>query len=208
MNWSSPINSKRKDFTRILAALLAMLGISGSKNIERQLRPIESAIRRLIFIAAHGMVAKPNVKRMMPKGLKIERKTENKRLSFKLFDSRYCPPSAQAFGTTIVKVKTYTRNPFNMFDQIYWPQQPKKKPERHCKERIEAAQHALDHLPQQARRLVQTLARNKIKTPPNFMSPLRPGRAPGYKEHDRSEINELLYECQHLALEVVKADTS
>ncbi len=78
--------------------------------------------------------------------------------------------------------------------------------------RLQAVKSALDDLPRQARRLVRLEERRKA-TPDlaldvKFKSPLRPGRPPGYRKKPIHEVDEILADCDDLAWEAMKPDTS
>ena len=70
MDWARAIERNSEALKGIVAALFAMLGISGTATVARipqplhsavlrVLRPAESAVRRLVVIAARGLVVKP-----------------------------------------------------------------------------------------------------------------------------------------------------
>jgi hypothetical protein len=69
MDWARAVEINRVALSRIVAELLAMVGLMSTVKMERLLRPAESALRRLIVIAARGLVVQPSPKRPMPKGL-------------------------------------------------------------------------------------------------------------------------------------------
>ena len=82
MDWAKAIEINHAALTRIVLGLIAMVGIveGGAgvllpqplyRAVARVLRPAESAVRRLIVIAARGLVVKPSSLRPMPKGLAI-----------------------------------------------------------------------------------------------------------------------------------------
>ena len=98
MDWDRAIERNRQPLLRIVASLFAMIGLSEDGQVERLarplyravllvLRPAEAAVRRLIIVAARGMVVKPSPKRSAPAGLRIAGKG-GARLSFRLFDPR------------------------------------------------------------------------------------------------------------------------
>ena len=80
--------------------------------------------------------------------------------------------------------------------------------------RVQALRFALDHLPQQARRLARWKAKRELerqaeKPRPGRLSPFRPGYAPGYHRSSRQEVDDILSECHHFAREAWDApDTS
>src|SRR5687767_2063811 len=98
MDWARAIEINQTALTRIVAALIAMVGLAAGgavaglpRPVYRAalgvLRPAESAVRRLIVIAARGVVAKPHAVRPMPAGLTLAR-NGGTRASFQLFDAR------------------------------------------------------------------------------------------------------------------------
>ncbi|MGB8817354.1 MAG: hypothetical protein WCC66_05470, partial [Rhizobiaceae bacterium] len=74
--------------------------------------------------------------------------------------------------------------------------------------RLQALQRALDNLPAQARRLARWQARRdsvlrggttrKITR----LSPFRPGRPPGFRQHPIHDVDDILLECHNLMLDV------
>ena len=98
MDWARAIERNSEALKGIVAALFAMLGLVGEATVSRLprsvyyagmrvLRPAESAMRRLIIIAARGLVVKLAPSRPMPKGHMIG-KGGTPRSSFQLFDTR------------------------------------------------------------------------------------------------------------------------
>ncbi|MBZ0218125.1 MAG: hypothetical protein K8F25_16330, partial [Fimbriimonadaceae bacterium] len=79
MDWDLVIKRKSEALDAVVAGLFAMLELSGEATVSRLpravyfavlrvLRPAESAVRRLIVIAARGLVVKVAPSRPMPKG--------------------------------------------------------------------------------------------------------------------------------------------
>ena len=104
MDWARAIEINRTILTRIVAALIVMVQSGGGglparlprpvyRAVLLVLRPAEAAVRRLIVIAARGVVAKPYPSRPMPAGLEMSR-CGGARTSFPLFD----PPQRSDFG--------------------------------------------------------------------------------------------------------------
>ena len=73
--------------------------------------------------------------------------------------------------------------------------------------RLQALKLALEDLPRQAKRLARWQQRRKHAPDHKFMSPLRPGRPPGYRRKPIHEVDEVLIECDGLAWEAMKPDT-
>jgi hypothetical protein len=74
--------------------------------------------------------------------------------------------------------------------------------------RLQALKSALEDLPRQAKRLARWQQRRKEAPGHMFLSPLRPRRPPGYRRKPIHEVDEVLIECDDLAWEAMKPDTS
>ena len=218
MDWDLAIKRKSEALNAIVAALFAMLGLVGEATVSRipkplhsavlrVLRPAESAVRRLIIIAARGLVVKVAPSRPMPKGLKIGKGGGGRLPAFQLYDTRkYFPELRQH------RVK-YAKNPprihFFEYDPrvaALWPspQPPQSAPApaplppdglvnaERITRRLQALKSALDDLPRQARRMARWRVRRENMPNPKFKSPLRPGRPPGYRRRVVHEVDELL----------------
>jgi hypothetical protein len=226
MNWNEIITRNQMTLIRIVAELFALIGLASGGVLvklpqqlhlkaQRILRPAESAVRRLIVLAAHGLVVKLRPRCAMPLGKVIARKSSSK-MSFRLFDQskRFegMPPAPQPSPFyQLLDVKTYTRNPFNIFDKMYWPKAENPKPERFlgkqfCR-RLEALKFALENLPGQARRMARLIARRKLMKGV-FQNPLRAGRAPGHAKNSKTEINEILGDLHYFANDALRHNTS
>jgi hypothetical protein len=209
MDWNRAIEINRLALARIVGELFALLGVVSGVALQRVLRPAESALRRLIVIAAYGLVVKPRPTRPMPKGLVITRKATG-RNSFQLFDARKNFNFVTPENARVVIVKTHTRNPYNPFDQMYWPK-PIPKPVdsvAHLSRRVAAMKFALETIPRQALRLVRWQAKREAMTAPQFTHPLRPGLPPGYATKPKREIDFILKECHGLAWDVEYRNSS
>ncbi len=106
LDWDVAIKRNSEALNGIIAALFAMLGLKarprfrGFRNplhraVLRVLRPAESAVRRLIVIAARGLVVKLAPSRPMPKGQIIGKGGGSRLPSFQLFDTRKYFPELQ-----------------------------------------------------------------------------------------------------------------
>lgn len=221
MDWARAIEINRLALARIVAELFALIGVVAGSAVEhlpdsqylaakRLLRPVESALRRLIVIAARGLVVNLPAKRPMAKGLVIVSETSGK-MAFRLFDKRRRFAFATPENPLVVKVKTYTSNPFNPFCSLS-PLRPAERSDRpnalHLSRRLAAVAHALENLPQQASRLARWKARRKSIKTPTFTSPLRPGPPPGHRTKPKAEIDFVLQECHALAVDALREDSS
>ena len=201
MDWNRAIDVNQVALARVVAEIYALLGIVSGLAIERMLRPAESALRRLIVIAAQGLVVKSRAVLSMPKGLVITRKSDGRK-SFQLFDPRKNFTFIIPENTAVVMVKTHTQNPFNPFDQMYWSKPKIAANTDHISRRLSAFKHALETIPQQAIRLVRWQAKREAMKNPKFTNPLRPGRPPGYRPQPKRDVDYILKECHGLAWDV------
>jgi hypothetical protein len=230
MDWELAIKRNSEALNRIVAALFTMLGLDGTEMVARLprsvhsvvlrvLRPAESAMRRLIIIAARGLVMKLAPSRPMPKGHMIG-KSGAPRSSFQLFDPRKNFPELRQH-----RIK-YTRNPprihfFGSDPRVaaLWPApQPAPVPvpppddglvnAERLSRRLHALKSALEDMPHQARRMARWRVRRENMKNPKFKSPLRPGPPPGRRKRQIHEVDEVLADCHALAWEAMKPDTS
>jgi hypothetical protein len=224
MDWDLAIKRNSEALKGIIEALFAMLGLDGTDTVGRippvlhravlsVLRPAESAMRRLIIIAARGLVVKVAPSRPMPKGQMIG-KGGAPRSSFQLFDTRKNFPELRQH-----RVK-YAKNPprihFFPYDTLRPAPQPAPAPipsdglvnAERLSRRLQALKLALDDLPRQARRMARWRVRRENMKSPKFKSPLRPGPPPGRRKKPIHPIDEILADCHWLAWDAMKPDTS
>ncbi len=99
MDWDLAIKRNSKALKSIIEVLFALLGLDGADAASRipralhsavlgVLRPAESAQRRLIVIAARGVVVELAPSRPMPAGKVIGKGRGNSLPAFQLFDPR------------------------------------------------------------------------------------------------------------------------
>jgi hypothetical protein len=221
MDWARAVDRNHLSLTRIVAEIFALLGLAAGATVEyfppalyraaeRLLRPTESALRRLIVIAARGVVAEVTPKRLRSKGPKTSRK-ESRRMLFRLFDTRKRFEFNRLENPLVVHVKTYTRNPFNPFDKMYLRQPEKIAVDTrasHLCRRLAAVALALESIPHQAKRLARWQARRTTMVKPKFTSPLRPGAPPGFRAKPTAEVDFVLQECHGLAWDVLCENSS
>jgi hypothetical protein len=233
MDWVRAIEINHSALSRIVAALVAMLELAGKSAAERLpmplyravvrvLRPAESAVRRLIIIAARGVVVKVPVSRVMPKGLVIVPRggagRGGGRIAFQLFDTR------KRFAE-LAPVKMSRFRVLSLGDNHLVPLfQPRPSGPRPVKRavaapdgtvsasrlhrRLAAITQALDDLPHQAQRMARWKIRRARLDRLVFKTPLRPGRPPGHRKKPKHEVDLVLKECHALACDVLRQDTS
>jgi hypothetical protein len=230
MDWARAIERNRDALAGIVAALFAMLGLVGDATVARisrdlhravlrVLRPAESAVRRLIVIAARGLVVKLPPARPKPNGRTSRKGGGTPGTSFQLFDPRMRFDFRQR--RTDPRANPRVLFPWNdpHLSPLWQRPQPVAAPVprsetqvdagRLCG-RLQALKTALADLPGQARRLARWRARRERMRArrPTFTSPLRPGRPPGYRKKPRHEVDEVLGECHRLARDATRHDTS
>ena len=227
MDWARAIERNSEALKGIVETLFAMLGLGDTDMVARLprsvhsavlrvLRPAESAMRRLIVIAARGLVVKLAPSRPMPKAAgPIGKGGGSRRPSFQLFDPR------KNFAELRQHRRRFTRNPprihFFPYDTLS-PARPAAadappppdglvNAER-LSRRLQALKLALEDLPRQARRLARWRVRREKAPSPKFKSPLRPGHPPGYRRKPLHLVDEVLIECHGLAFDAMRPDTS
>ena len=230
MDWDLAIKRNSKALKGIIEVLFALLGLDGTDAASRiprslhsavlgVLRPAESAVRRLIVVAARNVVVKLAPSRTMPVGRKIVKSGGGRLPSFQLFDPRKRFKVARGprrkSPRVMPRVHLLGNDPTVA---ALWPKpqpvvEPPPPPDglasaTRLHRRLQALKLALEDLPRQARRLVRWQQRRKASPDFKSTSPLRPGRPPGYRRKPIHEVEEILAECDWLADEAMKPDTS
>jgi hypothetical protein len=220
MDWDLAIKRNSAVLAGIVADLFLMLGLIGEATVSRiswpayravlrVLRPAESALRRLIVLAARGLVVKPG-------------KGGPPRLpSFPLFDPqpRIMLPRRRTSKRAVPRIHMF--NADGEFITIGPPLRPARAPAParakspdglvsavRVIRRLEALEAALSDLPRQALRLARWRKRQETSPNPSFKRPIRPGLPPGHRRRNTHLVDELLTECDWLALRAAMADTS
>ena len=236
MDWQMVINRNRDALQRIVAVLFAMARIvestaaltspasgRGAVTLPRHLytaimlilRPAESAIRRLILIAAQGLALKPRASRPMPTDFSaFPSASAQKTPAFCLFDPlKHFDP--EDFDHSIDAM------PINSFSSSY-DEASSAAPQRVPSQdepidaaslflRLRALRHALSDLPRQARRLARwqmrrdLLLQRKDQFRPIRISPFRPGPPPGYRKRTLHAVDDILRDCNYFAREAMNA---
>ncbi len=235
MDWDLAIKRNSEALIEIVADLFAMLGLVALTDtvsrlpwptyraVLRILRPAESCVRRLIVVAARGLVVAPATSRPRTKGpVKAKKDLLPRTASFQLFD-----PEKRIMLPPLHKRRTRNLGRIHMFNAdgelvtIWPPPRPAASPASRpppaadgmvsatrLSRRLQALKLALDDLPGQARRMARWRARREAIKTPVFRSPLRPGRPPGHRRKPIHEVDEVLTECHGLACWAMEPDTS
>ncbi len=215
MDWAKAIKRNSEALREIIEVLFALLGLDGADAASRiprslhsavlaVLRPAESAVRRLIAMAAIGVVVKLFPSRPMAVGTIIGKGRGNSRPSFQLFD-----PRKRRKPLRVMKVKRMEpRIHVFPYDSLRSAPRPVAKASlppdglvnaARLYRRLMALKSALEDLPRQAKRLVRWEQRRMASPDHKFLSPLRPGRPPGYRRKPIHEVDDVLIECDRLA---------
>jgi hypothetical protein len=227
MDWAKVIERNSEALFRVVASLVAMVRVHGGgmaaflpRDIYSAalilLRPAESAVRRLIIIAARGLAVKLSATRAFPAGLCIKGNAD-RIPAFCLIDplKRFAPEDFE-WGKSKAQILPRLSVP-GLYDPLFvsqsFPDRDGPVEAAALGRRVQALRFALDHLPQQARRLARWKAKRELARlagrKPGRLSPFRPGFAPGYHRSKPQEVDEILSECHHFAREAWDApDTS
>ncbi len=174
MDWARAIERNREALKGIIDVLFALLGLDGTDAASRiprslhsavlgVLRPAESAVRRLIVIAARGVVVKLAPSRPMAEGHKIG-KGGTSRPSFQLFDprKRVAPLRVMKFTRLVPRIHFFRMIPeiSALFPAPRPVVEPPPPPDglasaQRLHRRLQALKLALNDLPRQAKRLVR-----------------------------------------------------
>ncbi len=230
MDWALAIERNRDALQRIVLALFAMIGLAEGARVERLpwplyravlalLRPAEAAVRRLIIVAARGMVMKaPAVHAVhaVPARPIITGKGGG-RVPFRLHDPRQRASCNRGHPTRGPEPRIHVfeggfdpRVPLFQRQAIaaLAPEQNTTAGAQPLCHRLLAIKGALEDLPRQARRYVRWRAKPIEARRPKLFSTLRPGAPPGFNRKPSHEVHEILSECHWLASTVLVPDTS
>jgi hypothetical protein len=226
MNWALAIERNRTALLSVVAAIIAMIGgrqsngpmLRAVRNAALALlRPAESACRRLIVIAARGLFVKPMPPRPFNQPvIAAAGEGRHRTPAFRLMDraKRYRPVLVPVVPVGVPRIRSLWRSPFER--PAPPPPPPPVKPapsamvdDRHLARRLAALESALANLPRQARRFARWQAKRSAQ--PHGLrprSPLRIGAPPGYRLTRPRDIDDVLKECNLLAHEALRFDTS
>ena len=230
-DWDLAIKRNSEALVEIVADLFAMLGLVGEATVSRLpwpayravlrvLRPAESALRRLIVVAARGLVVKPVPSRSRPAGpVKPRKGGASRSASFQLFDPRKRIVLPRRMTPKRSSARLHILTADSGLVTVWPPPQPAKLPASprsadglvnatRLTRRLEALEAALADMPRQALRLARWRMRQETAPDPSFRSPLRTGYPPGHRKRKIHAVDDLLSECQWLACYAMMPDTS
>ena len=231
MDWPMIVERNRERLLIAIAPLLAVLGFDQRRREEvprhfhraliALLRPAESAVRRLIIIAAIGIVVKLRIgaSRAFPAGLaeRLKKALEEERFpAFPLVDplKRFAPADfgwEQEWSEDWGKEQVVPRISVpGLFDPVFpqavpIPNRDDPIDTTSLLRRIRSLKEALDNLPRHARRLARWKAKGELPRQPGAphrpgrLSPFRPGLAPGKHLHEERGIDAILGDCHYFA---------
>ncbi len=236
MDWKRAIDINHAALTRVVGNLVAMVESFAGEDGARLSRsfygavllvllPAESAVRRLIIMAARGIRVTLAPPRAAPEGkLKGKSVAAARKLrqtealpSFRLFDTRKRFGETRPWGSGRKPVpRVYFIDappPIVPLFQLRVPAVPEPEPDQtvstaRLSQRLAAIKHALETLPEQAQRMARWRARRALLKNPKFKSPLRPGPPPGHRKRSRDPVDEILKDCHAFAWEALHKDTS
>ena len=216
MDWKRAISRNRDTLAEIVAALfvLARMRVGGVlftlpratlAAVMLVLRPAESAVRRLIVIAAHGLAVKPRPLAGQVPSCAGRRGAFPIR-AFQLFD-----PPKSFDPEAIWDAPPVYESWYGAGAVIDAPAAaPDDTPVNAAAigQRLNALMRALDDLPRQARRLARWQMKRDALLKAHRqtrLSPMRPGLPPGWRERSCHEIDPVLRECHGLANDLLNA---
>jgi hypothetical protein len=226
MNWPLAITRNRTALLAIVASIVALIAGREGGTISRRLRnaalallrPAESAARRLIVIAARGVVAEARPARALPGALGARAEGEIKRTpAFRLFDpkKRYSLKPARPAPRGIPRIRSFwDAQPalpvLRPFDGLRTQDEVSRRSDPNAPVdasrlilRLAALERALADLPRQAKRLARWRAKGRLGPDAQPKRPLRLGRPPGWRVGADRAVDHVLSECHRLALDVL-----
>ncbi len=215
--------------TSIVANLVALVeAFAGEKSgrlsqsfyraVLRVLYPAESAVRRLIIMAAKGVtvtLGRPRSGRKGKSGAGAGKK--GGRMSFQLFDTRKRFDDTRSWEAGPKPVpRVYFIDAPPPIAPMFLPMEPeapalapvKTVDTARLNTRLAAVKLALETLSHQAQRMARWRARRALMKSPKFVSPLRPGRPPGHRKRSRDPVDDILKDCHAFAWETLYKNTS
>ena len=238
MDWDFAIERHREPLLRIVVGLFAMIGLTEGGAVERLsrplyrlvlgiLRPAESAVRRLIIVAARDIVVEPRLSVRFRKGASSPAKANTnvaRPLNCSIRPRISMAASAVAAGTQVPNpnpafISSITIPGFPC-SSVRSPRSQRPFPKRMRQSKTTPSMPDLSAAvspPSSARwkicRARRSASRAGGRRPieerrPKLTTPLRVGRPPGFRQRQTHEVDEILAECHWLARNVPSLDTS
>ena len=223
MDWERAILVNREALLRILAGFVALLAafhgelrlpLGVYRTVALGLFKSETAVRRLIVIAARGLTVALQPRCPMPPGLVIQGRGETSRpMAFPLFDTRVSyswdetPPAVTGPRIRMVDAPSPHAQFLALFNRPAIGLSSEAATTA-LRRRLAATLAALGNIPREAIRMARWKARRLAMANPKFTSPLRPGPPPGRDKHSKADIDLILRECHALAFDALRIDSS
>jgi hypothetical protein len=221
INWPRAIDRNRDALLRIVEVLFVLAGLGEGDAVATLprhlrnhllgiLRPAESAVRRLIVIAARGFVVVVPARRKRTTTPSTTTTTsEPAAIALPLLDPRkrfdFRPRRRRAKSFPRICVIGLTEPAPIPEIRIPAPDDPVDVT-RLCR-RLAGLRRALDDIDGHAKRLARWKAKRDLGLTRRF-HPMRPGRPPGHRKRPFHEIDDILRECHALAHDAQREDTS
>ncbi|MGL4490443.1 MAG: hypothetical protein ACRCU5_13475 [Rhizobiaceae bacterium] len=227
MDWTLAITRNRDALSRIVAALFAMISAATASTpqgatsftlprhiyaaILGVLRSAESALRRLITIAANsrkfsgGLLNSANRPDSNPPFWQGFSKLSPNHPRFRLFDPLKQSDDEEDNGQSMDSFDS-----FSDYEASITQSTERDEPVNadHLFARLRALRHALKTIPSQARRLARWQLKREaaLKTgQPTRVTTLRPGPPPGWRQRPVHEVDTVLRECHRLVRDLMNS---
>lgn len=211
-SWTGAIERNREALLRIVAALFALAGLANDGTMPRHLRnylrrilrPAESAVRRLIVLAARGLTIELGPLRPVVPGTALKSRcvkpdTKGGACAFPILDSLKDFRPRRRYSRWIPRVTWLGLTEPRPLPPAPGPDDPVDA--RRLVRRLGALKAVLDDLDRHARRLARWQARRDCApADARRFVVLRPGFPPGRRKRPVHEVDEVLRECQRLVL--------
>ncbi len=209
MDWTLAIDRNRDALLRMLAVLLAMAGGAAvmprhlRTRIWGELRPAESALRRLIVVVqmVFGIEALATTPRAAPVIAGNGQGASGVRIpAFALFDPRKRFDSRPRLPKAEPRIRFFDDVEIFTPRIVATPDDPVSA--GRLNRRLQTLQRALADLPKQARRLARWQAKRGVvrASTGKYIAPIRPGTPPGHRSRGKREADFVLSNCHALAL--------
>jgi len=208
-DWDGMVEWNRRRLVELLAGLFVLLGTGPVvtrgvwRRILAALVPVESAIRRLIFVMARDLVVVLPPARDGKSKRRGKKGTGSGNAVFPLTDTLRDPDPKPRTCPRRKEPRIAFLDEWEPRDSAPCPADDDPLDATALRRRMAAAQAALADLAAQAMRLARWRARNERARESGAwrrLCSLRSGRAPGHREQGKREADRALGDCQDLAL--------
>jgi hypothetical protein len=209
MDWPLAISKNRERLLAIVAALVALLGLTRGGRLTTLpydlyhkalaiLRPAEAAVRRLIVMAAQDLAASAprKLRTDAPNFASFAPSHEGRVPAFNLIEplKNFNDDETVSFFVPHASGDSMNFQTGKLCSSV---------PAVNLGLRLLALKNALDSLPTQAKRLARWYAVRDLalkQNHPHRLSPMRPGLPPAWRDRHRDPVHETLHDCHSLSL--------